>query len=183
MRPHISETITFRPLSELQRWDRNYRVGNVEAIVASIVRFGFNSTLRVWKDGSVMAGNHAFVALETMRANGAKPPRGLELKDGEWHVPTVDVSHLSRLEAEAYAVADNRTQELGQNDPERLAAILAEIRSGTGSLDGVGYSEAELDALLKAAATPDTPFKQYDESVETGVKKVTCPECGATVPI
>jgi hypothetical protein len=183
MRPHTPETIVLRPLSELSRWDRNYRVGNVEAIVASIVRFGFNGTLRVWKDGCVMAGNHAFVALETMRANGAKPPRGIEVKGKEWFVPTVDVSHLSRLEAEAYAVADNRTQELGQNDPERLAALLADIKSGTGSLDGVGYSEAELEALLKAAATPDTPFKQYDESIETGVNKVTCPECGAAFPV
>jgi hypothetical protein len=42
-----------RPLASLGRWERNYRVGDVSAIIASIVRFGFNGALRVWR-GKVM---------------------------------------------------------------------------------------------------------------------------------
>src|SRR6185369_37501 len=89
-----------RPLYSLTRWERNYRVGNVESIIASIVRFGFNGALKVWEAGRVMAGNHSLIALETMRANGAKAPRGIQVFEGEWMVPCIDVTHLSRLEAE-----------------------------------------------------------------------------------
>ena len=118
------ENVTLYPLSTLKRWDRNYRVGNFEAIV----RFGFNGAVRVWRDGIVMAGNHSLIALETMRANGAAPPKGVLPKDNEWWVPGVDVSHQGKVEAEAYAVADNRTHDLGEDDSERLAPVLAPIK-------------------------------------------------------
>lgn len=73
----MTEIITYRKLSELTNWERNYRVGDVSAIVTSIVTFGFNGALRVWKDGVVIAGNHALKALNTMKANGATVPRGV----------------------------------------------------------------------------------------------------------
>ena len=136
------ENVTLYPLSTLKRWDRNYRVGNVEAIVASIVRFGFNGAVRVWRDGIVMAGNHSLIALETMRANGAAPPKGVLAKDKEWWVPGVNVSHLGKVEAEAYAVADNRTHDLGEDDSERLAAVLASIKEEIG-LESAGYTNDE----------------------------------------
>jgi site-specific DNA-methyltransferase (adenine-specific) len=167
------ETIVWRSLSELSRWDRNYRVGNVDAIIASIVRFGYNGALKVWLDGVVMAGNHALIALETMRANGAKIPKGLRQDGNEWLVPCIDVRHLSRTEASAYAIADNRTQELGQNDPERLAQLLSEVHeSGDDLLGATGYSLRDLEQLLREAArigaqaerdAPDPQLSRADE--------------------
>ncbi len=133
-------------LSTLKRWERNYRVGEVDAIVASIARFGFNGALRTWK-GTVMAGNHALLALQTMKANGAPAPRGVVDAGGDWLVPCIDVSHLSKTEAEAFAIADNRTQERGSNDPERLAELLEELAKNDLMLDA-GYEQGELEALI-----------------------------------
>lgn len=146
----FQETVSLRPLSELSRWDRNYRVGDVNAIIASIVRFGFNGVLRVWEGGTVIAGNHSLIALETMRANGAKPPRGVVLGEtGEWFVPCVNVANLNRTEASAFAIADNRTHDLGKDDEERLAQLLKEIQSDGSAFQATGYSDADLKDLLK----------------------------------
>jgi hypothetical protein len=41
----VSEIKTTAPLSSLKLWAENYRVGDVDAIVKSIVRFGFNSAV------------------------------------------------------------------------------------------------------------------------------------------
>lgn len=83
-----------RPLSQLQPWERNYNRGDVDAIARSIQRFGFNGTLRVWRDGIVVAGNHGLAALRHLKAEGAEPPVHIELaEDGDWLVPVTDVSH------------------------------------------------------------------------------------------
>lgn len=143
------ERIRHVPLASLKRWAGNYRVGDVDAIVRSLVRFGFNGALRVWR-GEVMAGNHCLVALQTVQATGAPPPDGITVEDGQWLVPTIDVSHLSRTEATAYAVADNRTAELATNDPERLSELLSSFDVDT--LEATGYSRDDLDDLLASLA-------------------------------
>lgn len=162
-----NETIVRRPLSQLRRWDGNYRVGNIDAIVSSIVHFGFNGALRVWREGVVMAGNHALIALEVMRANGAKAPKGILEESGEWLVPCVDVAHLSRTEATAFAICDNRTQELGSNDPERLGGLLSELRE-SGELNSTGYSQTDLDILLRQVARKQGPADLPEARVDLG---------------
>lgn len=161
----MSLETTYRRLPDLKRWDQNYRVGNVPSIIASIVRFGFNGALRTSSDGTVYAGNHALIALQTMRANGAQAPKGIEIDEGgEWLIRCVEVGHLSRLEAQAFAVADNRTQELGHNDPERLAAILSELQAGdTGLLEAAGYSESELAELFASIESATKLARQIPE--------------------
>lgn len=178
MDTQTNQRIVWVPLAKLRKWDRNYRVGNIEAITASIVRFGYNGTLRVWKDGMVMAGNHALICLQTMKANGATAPDGVKTKGRDWLIPCVDVSNLSRLEAEAFAIADNRTQELGQNDPERLAELLAGINTEDSSLVGIaGYTETDLKALLRQVATAmneqsldEVPEPQIDRASDLRAK-------------
>lgn len=107
-----------------------------------------------------MAGNHSLIALETMQANGAKAPRGIIVQGNEWQIPCVDVSHLSALEAQAYAIADNRTQELGQTDEQRLSELLTEIRDTPEGLIAVGYSEDDLAELLKKLRTQEQSEQQ-----------------------
>lgn len=148
-----SERVAWLPLRSLKRWDRNYRVGNTDAIVASIVRFGFNGTLRVWQDGVVIAGNHALISLEIIRANGGNAPSGVRVENDDWLIPCVDVTHLNRLEAQAFAIADNRTQELGQDDPERLSDLLSEVKGLDGELfSATGYNVRDLEKLLRESA-------------------------------
>lgn len=175
--------IVYRGLSQLQKWAENYRVGDVPSIVASIVRFGFNDVLMVWKDNEVMAGNHRLIALQTIRANGGEVPIGVKVEQGEWIVPCIDISHLSREEAKAFAIAHNRTSEKGKSDPERLTALLAELAGDGDLFSATGYNEVDLQLLL--SEINDANFKPVappeGESIGKApepAKTYKCPECG-----
>jgi DNA modification methylase len=101
-----------------------------------------------------MAGNHALAALQAMQNRGDIVPGGV-LKDAKgWLIPCVDVSHLSRSEAEAFAIADNRTVELAENDDSKLATLLSELNELAG-LDGTGYDSSVLEQLLQTAVSPE----------------------------
>lgn len=172
--------MSMKPLATLKLWEENYRIGNVEAIIASIVKFGFNGVLRVWKGGVVIAGNHALTALQKMKELGVDPPRGIIQKGDDWTVPTIDVSHLDDLEAKAFAVADNRTSELAENDPDKLWAVLKEV-DAAGMLVDVGYDEESMAAIAEQVSIPpvdDDDFKPTEPPAETPPKTVCCPECG-----
>jgi ParB-like chromosome segregation protein Spo0J len=173
------EDMRMMPLSRLKRWDRNYRRGDVEAIAASINRFGFNGVLRVWK-GTVMAGNHAYLALCKMKQECSPLPRNLLAEGEDWLVPCIDISHLSEAEARAYAIADNRTQELGANDAESLASLLAEISDFNGDLLlATGYGEEDLAKLISSLGPPDfSPGNEEEQGALDQPKQVECPECG-----
>lgn len=149
------EHIQYRDLATLKRWGRNYRQGDVGAIIQSIARFGFNGALRVWRDDVVIAGNHALMALMQMKASAYQTPRGIVEHGNKWLIPCIDVSHLNEIEAEAYAIADNRTQERGDNDNEQLAALLSSIAAEDAELlRATGYDGDDVDALLAALAIP-----------------------------
>lgn len=144
-------------LDELHEWPRNYNQGDVGAIYESIVAFGFNGTLRVHERGVVVAGNHALKALRYAKEQGDKPPAHIEVDDdGMWLIPITDVSHLSATEAEAFAVADNRTRDLASQNDEQLAALLTSIKYDDEALfKATGYDEDDLDALLESLAPGD----------------------------
>lgn len=113
-------------LDSLKLWDRNYRRGDVQAIKRSIVRFGFNGALRI-RAGVVMAGNHSLLALRELEAEKAKPPTNIIVEKGRWFVPVIALDHLSDDEATAFAIADNRTSDLGEYDDESLRLLTDEL--------------------------------------------------------
>lgn len=151
MKQAEQQATEFVPISELSRWKDNYRLGNVDAIVRSITQFGFNGALCV-HNGTVMAGNHSHLALEVMKNNGAKLPHGILLNSaGDWCVPVIDLSHLSIPEARAFALASNRTQEMGSQDDEALLALLREIQEfDEDNFAATGYTDDDLQALIEA---------------------------------
>ncbi|RYG36573.1 hypothetical protein EON81_09345 [bacterium] len=164
------------PLSGLHLWEKNYRRGNVEAVKASIVRFGFRRPLSAWRQGKVMAGNHTLKALMELSDTGAAiPGRIVADPSGEWLIPCVDVSDLEEEEAMAYAIADNATSDLAENDMAALNALVDEIAEIDPDLlevlekMGVGIEEEERDEKKKPSAS-DGP---EEEPVP-----VRCPECG-----
>lgn len=164
------------PLSELQLWERNYRRGNVEAVKASIQRFGFRRPLSVWHGNVVMAGNHTLKALREMESAGMTVPCRLTADPvGDWLIPCVDVSDLTEEEAKAYAIADNATADLATNDGAALDVLLDEIMEDDPELldvlakMGIGDSTLDIDGPKKPEASRD------QEEEETPIK---CPNCG-----
>ena len=169
-----TDVTLFRPIAELDPWEANYNQGDVSAIARSIQAFGFNGRLAT-HGAIVMAGNHALAALVRLRDAGAAFPggRGLRLdEDGGWSVLTTPLDHLSRAQAEAFAIADNRTRDLATTDEERLAALLREIAErDEDELLATGYDVDDVENLLRRLGQldgdrPEAPEARLDRLKE-----------------
>lgn len=157
-------------LSELSSDPANVRrhsERNIEAVVASLRRFGQQIPLVVDAANVVRVGN---ARLEAMRRLG-------------WTTARIVRTELSGADLAAYAIADNRAgdPDVGSTfDHAALADVLSALRSEDESLVAdAGYSPAELAELLGEQAgddvQPPEEFQSFDESIPTNCK---CPKCG-----
>lgn len=180
----LPSSISLIPLSQLEIWDKNYRRGDVNAIIASIRRFGFNGALCV-RGNRVMAGNHALVALKRMHEEGDWTPTHIvEDPSGGWLVPCIDISHLGEQAAVAFAIADNRTQELGTVDTEALSDLLKELKESDPDdlISSIGYSGEALSDLL--GEPPSFPPESEDSQPRLDKpREVVCPKCGEVITL
>lgn len=138
------------PIASVEPHPRNARIGDVEAVAASLRRFGQQKPIVVQKStGFVVAGNHVLLAARS---------RG-------WTEIAANVVELDDAMATAFMLADNRTSDLGGYDDALLAAILAE-QAAADNLAGTGYDADDVAALVAAAglneprdvdACPDLP--------------------------
>ncbi|MCH8270223.1 MAG: site-specific DNA-methyltransferase [Planctomycetes bacterium] len=104
---------------------------NVEAIAASLSRWGQRAPLVVQRDGMVVrAGNGRLEAAKRL---------------GWTHVAALIVDE-ENVDATAFAIADNRTAELAEWDDEALAALLESMDGDV--LAATGFAQGELDALI-----------------------------------
>ena len=157
-------------LSEIAKWPRNPKDHDLPSIEASIRRFGFIDPLvRDEKTGRLVAGHGRAEALERLKKIGKDRPSRVEIApDGEWLVPVLSgVSFESDTDAEAYLIASNRLVETGGYDDVLLRAILADLRDAD-ALAGTGFSESQVDSLLRSAAKDSTlPQSVLDEADAT----------------
>jgi len=145
--------VEFVRLSEVVGADRNAKTHSLSEIKASIRRFGFVAPLvRNATTGKLVAGHGRTEALRQLQREKVARPARIEVgPDGEWLVPIIAVPFADKAAEEAYLIADNRLSEIGGVDQKILTDILADLRDAD-ALQGVGYSDKEVDALLKAAA-------------------------------
>ena len=153
--------VDFVRLSEIVGADRNAKTHSLPDIKASIRRFGFVAPLvRNSTTGKLVAGHGRTEALRQLQREKVARPERIELApDGEWLVPLVSVSFADKSAEEAYLIADNRLSEIGGVDQQTLTAMLADLRDAD-ALIGVGFSDKEVDALLKAAAKDAPPLAE-----------------------
>ncbi len=112
---------------------RKHGSRNLDAIKASLKKFGQQKPIVVDANNTVLAGNG------TLRA-------AYEL--GWAHIQCVR-SSLRAVEASAFAIADNRTAELAEWDMERLAKTLDAVEEDPGAqLWSTGFDRAELAGLV-----------------------------------
>lgn len=131
--------------------DRNPRVGNVDAIMASYSEFGQVKPIvaRKNEDGTatVIAGNHQLQA-------------AIELG---WDKIAVVYLDADDKRAIAYALADNRTMELGYTEPDILAGLITEISDVYPELlENLEWDEFEIaiyeqDAIVSSNSQTNTP--------------------------
>jgi len=132
---------------------RKHNEKNIEAIKASLSRFGQRAPIVVQRKGMVVrAGNGR---LEAAKAIG-------------WtHIAAVIVDEES-ADAVAFAIADNRTAELAEWDNETLANLLNTM--GEEDLKYTGFDDADLRALL-SDLTPDVVEDTTPEAKPNPISK------------
>jgi DNA modification methylase len=144
---------------------------NMHAITASLQRFGQAEPLVVHAGtGRVIGGNGRLAA---MRSLG-------------WTEADVVELDLDSIDATAWGIALNRTGELAEWDDEALSKLLASLRD-EGALEGVGFSDAELDGLLAQfddgvndiddvapEAPPEHPVTQLGDLWQLGDHRLLC---------
>ena len=144
---------------------RRHSQRNVEAIAASLKRFGQQKPIVVDKSKVVRAGNGTLEAAIHLG----------------WDEIDVVLTGLTGAEAAAYAIADNRTAELAEWDDPVLAATLQALADEDKALlDACGYTEAELDELIGGeGGSDDEPDGSTEEINEDEFKlDCQCPKCG-----
>lgn len=118
----------------------------VPQVEASLRRFGWQQPIVARRSGEVVAGNTRLKAAQ---------------KIGMVEVP-VWWFDGDDLDAVAFAVADNRTHEYAEWDEPALARLLEQLREED-SLDGVGYSEDDLDDLVARLREEEDIDKDLDD--------------------
>lgn len=128
------------PLDDLLPLPQNPRKGNIDAIAASYREFGQQKPIVIRPNGdgsaTVIAGNHQTEAARRL---------------GWTHIAAVKMD-ADDSRAIAFALADNRTNELGYSDPEMLNNLLDDITEFYPDLlEDLGWDDFELAALGEQA--------------------------------
>lgn len=146
------------PAQDIQRWEHNPR--NIEPAVhkvaASLRRFGFVAPAIVWASrGRLVAGHTRLAALETCLATDPSfVPEGAP----EGVLPGMAPVHFHEFPSEeaaaAYAIADNRLNELARWDAPALSELLATLPKTYAEATGF---EVDLSDLRLPTDLPSLP--------------------------
>jgi len=154
-------------IDELRPWDKNPRINDnaVDAVAKSIQTFGFNVPILYDQHMTIVAGHVRWKAAKRL---------------GLTTVPAIQLS-LTSAQREAFAVADNKTADIADWDYDVLGEILKELPEEEIDLRSLGFSEAELDAILKPEE--DFNWDQFKEDLEGSRQDATHVFLPVKVPI
>lgn len=152
----------------------NPRKGDIDAVMRSYVQFGQRKPIVARRqDRTVIAGNHQLAAATAL---------------GWSHIAVVWTDDDDAT-AKAFALADNRTADLGTYDDDLLAALLAEVQAAGDEalLAATGYMGDDLEKLLRrveflagngdpddAPPLPDTAHSRPGDLWLLGPHRVLC---------
>ena len=133
--------IEMRPITSIRPYENNPRLNDaaVDAVAASIQKFGFRQPIVVDSDGVIVVGHTRYKAA---------------LKLGLTLVPVHVAHELTPAEAKAFRIADNQTATLSSWDEFKLPQELAGLQDMQFELDFTGFNPQELERLLNATASP-----------------------------
>lgn len=148
-------------IKALKQHPKNANKADKQALRESLDKVGFYGAVIVQKStGFILAGNH-------------RVQEALEQEAERLPVIFLNVGEDAALRILA---GDNRIARLGEDDPQAIADLLAELGGG-GNLQGTGYMDGDLKRLLEELkpAAPPPEFPSYDGDLKTDHE---CPKCG-----
>lgn len=147
---------------------------SIDAIKGSIAKFGQVEPLLIRKSTCiVIAGEGRWIAMQ-------------ELGFTHVEVRPLDVDATT---AAMLSLALNQTAKHSHFDFESVAAQLKGFKVDGQDISMLGWSDFELDGLMKGKASESTNVdskadgKEYDETIADEVKYCKCPQCGHEWPI
>lgn len=148
-----------RPIDSLHLLPGNPRKGDVEAVARSLQTFGQRKPITALPDGTVTAGNHTLLAARSLG----------------WTEIAVSVTDDDEATAKAWALADNRTAEMGTYDDQLLADLIGEVAElDPALLAATGWTDADLQALL-ASMVIDVPVEIDLDAIPDVGMSITVP--------
>ena len=154
-------------IERVKPYDKNPRKNEkaVEAVARSIKEFGFRQPIVVDAEGIIIVGHTRWKAAGRL---------------GMKQVPVHVATDLTPIQIAAYRIADNKTNELADWDPDLLPAELATLRDMKLDLTVLGFNDKELAELLR---TFDTKLDGSTVVPQEVGATVHCPKCGHEFPI
>lgn len=184
--------IEYVPVQDLVAAARNPKRHAEAELDVSVGRFGYTEPVLLdERTGRLIAGHGRISALLRLKKKGQQPPDGVVEQAGSWLVPVVrGWSSRSDQEADAYLLASNQLTAAGGWDNMELSQMLKELDAAA-ALDGVGFSETELQKLLNYMAPPEEedaggdgipqipgePWVQQGDLFELGPHLLLCGDC------
>jgi len=151
------------PVERLIPYARNARTHSdeqVAQIAASIAEFGWTNPILAGSDGIIIAGHARLLAARKL---------------GMTEVPVIVLDHLTETQRRALVLADNRLALNAGWDEEMLRIELESIRDDGFDLDLTGFSDDELEDLLREPEEVIAGNTDEDAAPEA-------PETAVTVP-
>ena len=151
------------PVSSLSTLPGNPRRGDVEAVAASLKRFGQRKPIVARaSDRVVIAGNHTLQAAVSLG----------------WDEVAVSFVNDDESTSQAYALADNRISDLSSYDDQALLDLLESVEI----FDGTGYALADMESLAEFLypSIDEMPNFMPDDSEQPKLDErssTTCPKC------
>lgn len=148
--------IEYLPVDDLVPDERNPKRHDLDTLGDSFRRFGYVEPITLdERTGQIVSGHGRVERLQLDREAGTDPPEGVTVADdGRWLVPvTRGWASANDEEAAAFLIAANRLVERGSWDGDLLTALITELADT--NLDGVGWTEDELDDFIASLAESD----------------------------
>ena len=152
------------PVERLIPFARNARTHSdeqVAQIAASIAEFGWTNPILAGADGIIIAGHARLLAARKLRMT---------------EVPVIVLDHLTETQRRALVLADNRLALNAGWDEEMLRVELEALQEDGFDLDIVGFSDAEIENLLRDPETEAAAGLTDEDAVPEA------PETAVTVP-
>jgi DNA modification methylase len=149
------------PVEKLIPFARNARTHSVEQvaqIAASITEFGWTSPILTGSDGVIIAGHARLLAARKL---------------GMTEVPVIVLDHLSETQRRALVLADNRLALNAGWDEEMLKVELESLQEDGFNLDIVGFTDEEIENLLRDPEEAHVGSSDDDAIPETPETAVT----------
>lgn len=147
-------TLKYTPLNEAKRWADNPKKHDIDLLIKSIQKHGFQSPPKFdYTLDGIVAGNGRIAALLRMQETNTPPPKGIIVRDGEWLVPIVYGNDFPSVDqAIGYALDDNNITLLGGDftdttvmwDVEQYMALLQQAGDNC-------VSVSEVEMLMQAS--------------------------------